>query len=205
MINLEKPKPPLLTTHQNTTGTKAHIKMKKKKKKQHHNKRKKKTIGNPKEPTTSATTQPQQSHTHTNTNHQQSHTHTHKPSNQLEPTTATTPTTQATDQQTQATDQQIHAADLKPRPSKIPKNHHQSYRWSTQTIHPSINRSTISNPSIQTHHQPIPAQWSKPSSPIHANPTSNLKNPKPSTSAMRERLCNEKWERPCEMGEKFRR
>ena len=53
--------------------------------------------------------------------------------------------------------------------------------------------------------QPIPTQWSKLSSPIHANPTSNLKNPKPSTGAMRERQAV-RWEMrkwPCEMGEKF--
>ena len=37
-----------------------------------------------------------------------------------------------------------------------------------------------------THHQPIPAQRSKPNSPIHTDPTSNLKNPKPNTGAMRD-------------------
>ena len=45
---------------------------------------------------------------------------------------------------------------------------------------------------IQTHHQPIPAQRSKPSSPIHADPTSNLKNPKRNTDAMREKPCDER-------------
>ena len=58
------------------------------------------------------TDQPIQTHHHTHTHthtHKHKHKHKHKPSNQLEPTMATTPTTQATDQQTQAT-------DLKPMP-----------------------------------------------------------------------------------------
>ena len=54
-----------------------------------------------------------------------------------------------------------HAADLKPiRANPLKKNyhlsHHRSYRWSTQPIHPPINRSTVSNPPS-----------TNPSSPIH--------------------------------------
>ena len=101
------------------------------------------------------TDQPIQTHHHTHkATHTQTQTqtikpstepHTHKPSNQLEPTTATTPTNQAINQQSQATDQ-------KPKPSiwnlarlKYPKKG----RWSTQ------KKSKIPKPPINKPKPPI--------------------------------------------------
>ena len=67
-----------------------------------------------------------QSHTHTQTQTQiirpSIEPHTHKPSNQLEPTTTTTPTTQAIDQQTQAINQKPMLPIRNPGRRKYPEN-----------------------------------------------------------------------------------
>ena len=111
-------------------------------------------------------------HTQTQTIKPSTEPHTHKPSNQLEPTTATTPTTQATDQQTQATDQKptppiSNPAYLKPTGANQLKKIITGATIGATDDQP--NRSTHRSKDLlfQTHHQPIPAHRSKPSSPIH--------------------------------------
>ena len=91
-------------------------------------------------------------HTHTNTNHQ--HSHTHKPSinNNGQHTDHHThhPSHRSANPNHRS---ETHAVDLKPTGANpFKKNHHRShhrsYRWSTQLIHPSINRSIVSNPPL---------------------------------------------------------
>ena len=145
------------------------IKKKKKKKKKTsiatEGKKKKK---NPSETQKNQPLQPQPNHNkaiNTNTNHQQSHRSTN-PRHRFE--------TQAVEN-TQKSSPELPMIN----PNDLPTD---------QQIHHFKPTDQL----IQTHHQRIPAQRSKPSSPIHANPTSNLKNPKPSTGAMRERPCDER-------------
>ena len=101
------------------------------------------------------TDQPIQTHHHTHrATHTQTQTqtikpstepHTHKPSNQLEPTTATTPTNQAINQQSQATDQKPKPSIWNPARLKYPKKG----RWSTQ------KKSKIPKPPINKPKPPI--------------------------------------------------
>ena len=120
-----------------------------------------------------------QSHTHTNTNHQTinkaTHTQTIKPvgANNGHHTHHLSHRSGNPSHRSET-----HTANLKPRPpikkiitgaNPFKKNHHwshhRSYQWSTQLIHPSINKSIISNP---------PINWSKPtinrSQPTDPNP-----------------------------------
>ena len=65
-----------------------------------------------------------------------------------------------------------HAVDLKlTRANPFKKNHHWShhrtYRWSTQPIHPLINRSTVSNPPSTDPSPPIQTQLADPRSTTH--------------------------------------
>ena len=159
-----------------------------------------------------------QNHTQINTNHQNinkaTHTHkhkpstephTHKPSNQFEPTTATTPTTQATNQ--------------KPTPPIWNPGHWKYPKIITEVTIGATNdqpkRSThrSTDPSFQTHRSTDPNPPSTDPSPMIQTQLvdprwSNLQPQKSKT----QHRCNERevvrWEmreRPCEMGEKFRR
>ena len=88
---------------------------------------------------------------------------------------------------------ETHAADLKPTLLKIPiktktkpklKQRHQSKPIQKKSSPEPPSELPIINPTdpptdqpIQTHHQPILAHRSKPSSLIHADPTSKIQNP----------------------------
>ena len=138
-----------------------------------------------------------QSHTHTHThkhkpsNHQQSHTHTNQQtswSQQRPPHPPPKPPfkkpkppirnphcqfeTQATDQKNHHRSKSIQKkSSLKP-PSELPMINPTDPPTDQQ-----IHHFKPTDQLIQTHHQPIPAHWSKPSSPIHVDPTSKIQNP----------------------------
>ena len=190
----QKPKPPLPTAHQNPTGTKTHIKKKKKKKKKKKPHRKPRKTSHFRH--NSTTTKP---HTQTQNINRATHTQTIKPvgANNSHPTHhpshwSANPSHWLTNPrhwfETQAVEN-TQKSSPEP-PLELPMINPNDPPTDQQ-----IHHFKPTDQLIQTHHQPIPTQWSKPSLPIHANPTSNLKNPKPSTSAMRERLCDERWER----------
>ena len=91
---------------------------------------------------------------------------------------------------------ETHAAELKPRPpikkSSSEQTHSKKIITEATKANPFKKKSSPKPPSelpminptdppidqpIQTYHQLIPAHRSKPSSPIHANPTSKIQNP----------------------------
>ena len=155
--------------------------LKKKKKTQRHNRRKKKTHRT--EPTEPST----EPHTHTQTlkpvGANNGH-HTYHPSHR-----SANPSHRSTNPHRRFETKAIENTQksLPEPPSELPMINPNDPPTDQQ-----IHHLKPTDQPIQTHHQLIPAQRSKPSSPIHADPTSNLKNPKRNTGVMREKPCDER-------------